>query len=306
MNCPKCGRANPDRYRFCEIDGAPLVLAEPPAAASGCRCGAPADSVDELGWCTACGRRAAAPSRDHREIVRTPNFCAVTDKGRRHRDNEDDVALEVVEVQGKPAYVAVVCDGVSSSAHAAAASHTAALHARDELVQAARGPWLDPPACMRRAIRAAHDAVCREEHVAGGGQDPPATTIAAVVAKDGCATIGWVGDSRVYWFEGARGGLLTQDHASGHALTRCLGAALEGESREPPEPSVVQFAIPPGAWLLVCSDGLWNYAADPVELAALALREPRPTDDVALARRFVEFANASGGKDNVTVAVIRP
>ena len=87
MNCPKCGRANPDRYRFCEVDGTALVLAQPASAAAGCRCGAPVDSVDDLGWCTACGRRASTPARDHREIVRTQNICAVTDKGRRHRDN---------------------------------------------------------------------------------------------------------------------------------------------------------------------------------------------------------------------------
>ena len=57
--------------------------------------------------------------------------------------------------------------------------------------------------------------------------------------------------------------------------------------------------------LLLCSDGLWNYAPDPEALAALAWptgdREKAP---LAVAQRLADHALEAGGRDNITVAVI--
>jgi len=298
VDCPKCGRPNREEYRFCEIDGTPLAAAPAAPTHAGCRCGAPADAVDEQGWCSACGRRAARPSRDHREISCGPHLCAVSDRGKKHADNEDDFALATEVVDGRPVYVAVVCDGVSSSSNAAEAARAASAVAREQLMVALRAGFAEPEASMRRAIRLANEAVCRQEALPGLRRDPPSTTIAAVAVRDRRAAIGWVGDSRVYCFSAQGGEQLTVDHAAGHALTRCLGAPAPGDDREAPEPDVKVLEVPEGAWLLVCTDGLWNYAPEPERLAALA-------GDADPARRLVEFAVAAGGKDNVTVAVLR-
>jgi serine/threonine protein phosphatase PrpC len=60
-------------------------------------------------------------------------------------------------------------------------------------------------------------------------------------------------------------------------------------------------------WLLVCSDGLWNYCSPAPEMAELVTRtaaehagEPLPTADA-----LVDWANAQGGMDNITVALAR-
>ena len=52
--------------------------------------------------------------------------------------------------------------------------------------------------------------------------------------------------------------------------------------------------------LVLCTDGLWNYAESAKDVASI-------TPDGApasVARSLVEWANAQGGQDNVTVVVI--
>ena len=57
-------------------------------------------------------------------------------------------------------------------------------------------------------------------------------------------------------------------------------------------------------WLLVCSDGLWNYASDPSALRA-QVDAAGTTDPPALAQALVEWAIGQGGHDNITVALAR-
>ena len=56
--------------------------------------------------------------------------------------------------------------------------------------------------------------------------------------------------------------------------------------------------------MLVCSDGLWNYASEPDELAT-QLQKTGGTDPAALALALVGFANARVAQDNITVTLAR-
>ena len=60
-------------------------------------------------------------------------------------------------------------------------------------------------------------------------------------------------------------------------------------------------------WLLVCSDGLWNYASEATELQALMaqLSATAGTDPLSLAEAMVRWACDQGGKDNISVALAR-
>ncbi len=342
MPCPKCAADVSPGAKFCESCGAPLTPDAVPAASSApaaentpapaarCRCGAAAEEVDAQGYCTACGvkRHAPAPARlalprDHVEIVMTPAFAAVTDRGKRHANNQDDVALAWEAGGGSPASVIVVCDGVSSAQEADRASALAAAAARDALLSAVRGGTFGEGA-MASALRAGHEAAktipYRRDHETLG---PPGATIVAAVVSGGTLTVGWVGDSRAYLFTETEARLLTRDHSwvnemvdagemteaqalrskQAHAITRCLGP-LNGEPPDDvPVPSLVALPAPPGGLLLICSDGLWNYAAAPDELAAL-IKQPPDGDALALCRRLVDFALAEGGRDNITAAVV--
>ena len=226
MPCSKCGADVSSGAKFCESCGTSLTSEAAPASenapapAARCRCGAAPEEVDAQGYCTACGvkRRAPTPThlalaRDHVEIALSPAFAAVTDRGKRHANNQDDVALALEEIAGRPASVIVVCDGVSSAQEANRASALAAVHARDALLSALRGETFDD-AAMAAAMRAAHEAVRtipyrRDDDKLG----PPGTTIVAAVVQGETLTVGWVGDSRAYWFSLDGANLLTRDHS---------------------------------------------------------------------------------------------
>src|SRR5512142_3334436 len=65
------------------------------------------------------------PSRDHVEVDLGP-AAGVSNRGLRHHRNEDAMALDTAQAPDGPAVVAVVCDGVSSSARPDQASLVAA------------------------------------------------------------------------------------------------------------------------------------------------------------------------------------
>ncbi len=82
-----------------------------------------------------------------------------------------------------------------------------------------------------------------------------------------------------------------------HALVRWLGADAGHKAADTPIHSLRVRG--PGV-LLLCSDGLWNYLSDPVDLAAVATT----ADPRRAARDLVEFALRACGSDNITVALV--
>ena len=59
----------------------------------------------------------------------------------------------------------------------------------------------------------------------------------------------------------------------------------------------------PGTRLILCSDGFWNYAPTPVDVAKLVRQTPAD-DALTTAKHLVNFAIVGGGHDNITVAVL--
>jgi PPM family protein phosphatase len=241
-----------------------------------------------------------------------PTLAAITDVGLMREQNEDAVQLRQI---GDVA-LAVVCDGVSASrdAHIAAeiASRTAVRHLRDHAAES-------PIETMDEAIRAAHAAIC-DAHVRRGNE-PLGTTAVAVRVRGARVTVGWVGDSRAYFIAENEAVLLTHDHswlnealAAGtsaeeavrspfaHALTRCLGP-LEGGDAWHAEPEVIDLEVTTTGYVVLCTDGLWNYVPSADEIAELV--RPAFGSASTMARNLTAYALACGGQDNVTVAVVR-
>jgi serine/threonine protein phosphatase PrpC len=217
--------------------------------------------------------------------------------------------------------VAVVCDGVSTSARPDEASLAAARAAARVLLAAVR-TGDDLLAAAPTAVRAAAAAVAGLGGPSGParqpGDSPAATFVSAVLTRE-AAVVCWLGDSRAYWLpapgsaaqqltrddsvaeEMVAAGLLSETDAlaspHGHVVTRWIGADLSD-----PAPHVVRFEPPgPGA-LLLCSDGLWNYQPEAAKLAELALPAALG-DPLGAARTLVKFALDAGGADNVTVVL---
>jgi serine/threonine protein phosphatase PrpC len=227
-----------------------------------------------------------------------------------------------------------VCDGVSSSSHAELASAVAAKTACDALAHFARSgdvAFEGGAAALTTAIKAAHVAVCAQQIDTGGG-DPPGTTIVAGLLWRRRLTVGWVGDSRAYWVSDQGAELLTHDHSwaneavargevteleaslspLAHALTRCLGP-LEIMDPDAPanalpriqevQPDVRARDLPGPGWIVLCSDGFWNYFPAAAEVALLVRSLGAGASAPLVARRLVNSALVRGGQDNTTVLV---
>lgn len=315
----------PDEYPLQAPD--PRVAQETPTPPEGvkvcvaCRAG----RVDHDGYCENCGH-AQPRERDHMEQESGP-IAAVSDRGLRHHRNEDAFAIGNATLpDGRPAAVAIVCDGVSSATRPDDAS-LAASRAASEALLAALPRGTHPQQAMHEAIVAASRAVnslaaepaTAREHAPH--QNAPACTIVGAIVTSGLLVVGWVGDSRAYWVPVDRGALparLTEDDswaaqmvAAGlmneaeayaderaHAITGWLGAdAYELE------PHTASFKPDRAGVVVVCSDGLWNYAE-----AAQEMAEAVPLDAAVRplhsAQVLVGHALDGGGHDNVTVAVV--
>jgi serine/threonine protein phosphatase PrpC len=257
----------------------------------------------------------AVMTRDHAEVD-LGLLAGVTDRGLRHEHNED--AMEVAVAQGPegPVPLAVVCDGVSTSARPADASQAAAQAAVDVLCHAAE-TGADLGEASAEAVRAAGAAVAG---LAASAGSPSATYISAVVTREGI-TLCWLGDSRAYWLDSGenpaheqlttddslaqemvRAGLLEESEAldspHAHVVTRWVGATAAETS---PHLATVTPAGP--GVLLLCSDGMWNYQPEASELASLALPDAAG-HPLAAAKALTDFALRAGGRDNITVVLI--
>jgi serine/threonine protein phosphatase PrpC len=293
----------------------------PPCAACG-------GEVDENRWCTVCGLRAPS-ARDHWIEQPAPWVAAMCDRGKRHARNEDAMAVAADAEPGSFCAV-VVCDGVTTAAASDEASLAACTAALDVLLAGRDGADDDSPAasvvrwsaCMEDASRAANAAATAVASTVPADAEPPSCTFVAAVLDGPFVVAGWVGDSRAYWLPDAGAPVqLTVDDswatdqialgmsreaaesdARAHSITRWLGAdsgdAVARCSSHPVDG--------PG-WLVVCSDGLWNYCSAAVDLRERVVDaiEAHGDDPAKIADALVAFANDAGGHDNITAAVAR-
>lgn len=309
MVCPACGEDAPEEAKWCEACGQDLNAEPLPACVE---CGE--REVAEEGYCLSCGHKQPE-ERDHMEFDDGPVW-AVTDRGKRHRHNEDSVAIGVAP---SGSVVLVVCDGVSSTPGSAEASLRAATAARDVLIDGLGPGQVDPaplPADgtppISTLLAVAIEAAQAEASAAVAGESdspyaqagaPPSSTIVAVVATPNGRGVdldtAWVGDSRAYWLGEESIRLSPHDHELAGSLIRWLGAdSLDAT------PDINSTSVTGPGHVVVCSDGMWRYATEPSELSDLVSRlQSEGHAGLDLASSMVAFANEGGGHDNISVAL---
>ena len=309
MQCRLCETTNPDDNMFCESCGTRMGGSVPAAAC--CTCGAPLSEMDSEGFCGGCGRRLKRPDSDHIEVELLSDFAGVSDRGLRHNRNEDRFAI----TQSSDAF-AIVCDGVAMSPDADEAAQAAVQATVETLNEGLAKLEKSTTDLLRAAIRNGSQAVTE---LGKRKSESPSTTLVAAILRQNRVTVGWIGDSRAYWLNGSGAVQLTRDHswensaaaqqagaeaqraANSHALMRWVGADAPDF-----EPEILEKELRPGGLLLLCSDGLWNYAPNSEDMAALIASASKPgATAMAVSRELVEFARAKGGHDNITAVVLR-
>lgn len=336
--CPVCQSANGVDAIFCEDCGTSLkggqsistsTSTSTSANKSGSvctSCGAGPSAMDADGFCTQCGSQRKRDARDHFEITLSLKIAGVSDVGKKHHANEDFMALGSEGAD----LALIVCDGTSKSQRPQDGSKAASEAAKATILAALRSKTANEPSgILTQAILDAQTAICQVPYqkgltnAVGEILDPSTCTIVAVLVQGKRISCAWAGDSRAYWVTSDRAVRLTKDHSwfnemvdSGtmsaedalkdkraHAIVKCLGAALDG-TNPGVEPSVVSLNVSTGGWLLIVSDGFWNYASDK-QVRDLVYASPNNIDALSLSRNLVKFALDKGGHDNITVIAAR-
>lgn len=201
----------------------------------------------------------------------------------------------------------LVADGMGGHDH----GEVAAALARDTVVDEVRA---GRP--LGEAIRLADEEILRHSSRRREGL-PMGTTVAAARMSGSRFEIAWVGDSRIYLWNG-RLCQLSQDHSYVQELID-QGAITAEQARNHPHRNVVTQALGvtepsqlkvetisgelrPGMQLLLCSDGLTE-EVDDVEIARIIGRGDLSAQECV--DHLVHAALRGGGSDNITVVLVR-
>ncbi len=164
---------------------------------------------------------------------------------------------------------------------------------------------------LKLANKKVYKAADNREDYTGMG-----TTAVGAVISENLMTVGSAGDSRCYsfldgkltqltrddsWVSAAWAeGILTSDEIERHPLRNVITKAVG--AKEDIEINVVEHKLTPGEVVLVCSDGLHSMINDEAILAAVT---PFPQSLEEAAGKLIAAANEAGGKDNVSVVLMR-
>lgn len=235
---------------------------------------------------------------------------SASDVGRVRTHNED--AVRVDAARG----LVLVADGMGGHAAGEVASRLAVDTTHEALAGAAdrgvRGEALE--AELTAAVAAAGTAITRRAEAEPGCRGMGTTLLACVLDPAGLFRLAHIGDSRGYLLRDGALQQLTRDHtwvqrevdagrlsaarARRHPLSNVITRALGADSHEPPD--LLRGELRPGDLLLLATDGLTGMVDDD-DLATLL----RDVPSEALPQALVDAANAQGGTDNISAALVR-
>lgn len=242
-------------------------------------------------------------------------FAALTDVGQVRQKNEDSHGRYLPDDDSErdtKGVMFVVADGMGGHRGGEIASQLA-VETVISLYYASNDS--EPAAlleqCFAEANRRILEKSTSEVDLFGMG-----TTCTTMVARPGEAFFAHVGDSRAYILrdgefrqvtedhslvgEMVRSGILSSEDAQHHpkrnVITRSLGTQHNLATDLPETP----FPLQDGDVFLICSDGLTSMVSDDKLKKVLSSNDPKTA-----CHKLVDMANATGGKDNITVQVVK-
>jgi len=242
----------------------------------------------------------------------------------RVRTHNEDVLLafqgELAGLEAMPHFgLFVVADGMGGHALGERASGIAARTLARGVLEGVLPSLLADPQnnsdrpslaeVMEAAMSAANTAVFSGVPEGGG------TTLTCALIIGEQVVLSHVGDSRAYIITPDSFEQLTRDHSLVQRLQE-LGQLSAAEAAVHPQRNVLYRAVgqgeglevdvdsrrlPPGAVMLLCSDGLWGLVPDE-RIQSLIRQSANPQ---AACEALVAAANAAGGPDNITALMVQ-
>jgi serine/threonine protein phosphatase PrpC len=243
-----------------------------------------------------------------------------TDVGRRRKLNEDNFVVD------PEASLFAVCDGMGGH-NAGEVASKMAIETLESFIQKSHKEkeitWpygLETDLSfdgnrLKTAIKLANKRVYkaadnREDYTGMG------TTVVAALVTGNVATIGSAGDSRCYLFRNGTitpltrddswvsaawaEGILSTDEIDKHPLRNVITKAVG--AKDSIEIDVVEHTLAGGDVILLCSDGLHAMISDH-DILRVVTPFPQTLEQAAL--KLIEAANEAGGKDNISVVLVR-
>ncbi|MCB9076135.1 MAG: serine/threonine-protein phosphatase [Anaerolineaceae bacterium] len=211
----------------------------------------------------------------------------------------------------------IVADGMGGHEAGDVASELAATTAGQVVIDQLAGMDHNPPdevikSILLEAAEAANQAVYQAAHRAKQKRKM-GTTIVMTLITPTTAYISHAGDSRAYRLRDGAITQLTEDDTWNTFVRQSSGSEVSNPNLESIltkaigqdavlDPSFSQVEVVPGDVILLCSDGLWNMV-DNDQILAEVMKSANQVEQAAQA--LVEAANAAGGKDNISVVVIK-
>jgi len=243
------------------------------------------------------------------QTISTLTAAGSTDPGLQREVNEDRFHLDVARG------LFVLVDGIGGQAAGGKAADVALTMLRTRL-ERETGPTADR---VREAITIANNEIHR---LASSRPEwmGMACVLTVAVVGDEVATIGHVGDTRLYKLRGDGIEKVTRDHSPvgeredsneiseieamrhrrRNEVYRDVGSAPH-EQTDPDFIDLHEIRFEPDAALLLCSDGLTDLVESGTINQIVTELAGRPHDVV---NALIEAANDAGGKDNVTVVYV--
>src|SRR6185436_3630625 len=280
-------------------------------------------------FCQACGALLAGPAQE--EITTGMpmplrfRIAARTDQGRVRKNNQDSVYTGTFKLNGATVRVALVADGMGGAKAGEQASRLASEVAQAQIQHNGAGAALPDDTAWQDLLRKAATEANRrvyEESRNDEARKGMGTTLTIALIVGERLHVASVGDSRAYLLnaggvtkDGATTAQLTSDHSLVARLVD-IGQITAEQARTHPQrnllyrsigtdPSVevdtLSEQLNAGDVVLLCSDGLINHVRDE-EIAQIALEQLDPD---RACEQLVTLANERGGRDNISVVIVR-
>lgn len=235
--------------------------------------------------------------------------AAITDRGlSEKRPQNEDSYLEI-----NKSGLFAVADGVGGAQAGDVASSMAMEILGEAFINMQRGG--DAEDVMKMGIERANSAIFQTSHELAQ-LSTMATTIVALQLTGNIATIGHVGDSRLYRLdsnrnlsretqdhsvveEEVRAGRMTPEQAEHHPSRNVISRALGAEPTV--EVDMKTIMVEPNNTFLICSDGITRHISDN-EIREL-LSSDMPPDEICEQMKFVCYER--GAEDNLTAVIVR-